>query len=500
MSSQPRPQRSDLVVLNGTVVDGTGRPGFRADVAIAGDRIVEVGEVRTEGTRTIDASGCVVAPGFIDVHTHDDLAVVREPAVDFKVMQGVTTDIVGNCGVGAAPVSESYLEFYRTVLGSILGPVEVPEWTTTEGYHRAVEEAGPSLNVASFVPHNTLRFLAMGMERRPPTASELGAMKELLGAGMAAGALGLSSGLIYPPGMFAASEELIELARVVAEYGGMYASHIRNEGDGLLEAVEEAIRIGEEGGVRVEISHLKAAGRSNWGRVEESLRRIEEARARGVDVTADVYPYTAGSTGLGVVVLMRGTEQWEPEEVLIAGVRHQHRYEGMNLAQIAQEMGLPAVEAAQRLLEEEENAVVAVVFMMSEEDVQRVMSHEMTMFGSDGIPTPGGKPHPRLYGTFPRVLGRYVRELGLLGLEEAVRKMTSLPARKHRLAERGELRPGWFADLVVFDPATVADSATYQEPRQHPLGIRHVIVNGRVVVDEGVHTGASAGRVLRGGR
>ncbi len=481
-------------------MDGSGRPGFRADVAVAGDRIVEVGTLRAEAARTIDAAGCVVAPGFVDVHTHDDLALVREPAVDFKVMQGVTTEIVGNCGVGPAPASEAYLEFYRTVLGSILGPVDVAEWTTTEEYYRAVEEAGPSLNVASFVPHNTLRFLAMGMERRPPSASELGAMKDLLAAGLEAGALGLSSGLIYPPGMFADTEELIELARVAAEYEGMYASHIRDEGDGLLEAVEEAIRIGEEGGVRVEISHLKAAGRRNWGRVEESLRRIEGARARGADVTADVYPYTAGSTSLGVAVLMRGSEEWEPEEVLISSVRHQHRYEGMNLAEIAREMGLPPVEAAQRLLEEEENAVVAVVFMMSEEDVQRVMSHELTMFGSDGIPTPGGKPHPRLYGTFPRVLGRYVREMGLLSLEEAVRKMTSLPAGKHGLAERGELRPGWLADLVVFDPATVTDTATYEEPRQHPAGIRYVIVNGRVVVDEGVHTGASAGRVLRAAR
>lgn len=489
----------DLVIRHGVVVDGTGAPAFRADVAVAGDRIVAVGEVHQEAARTIDASGLVVAPGFIDVHTHDDLAVLRTPTVDFKVRQGVTTDIVGNCGIGAAPCSEAYLDFYRTVLGDILGPMDAAPWRTTEEFYRAVEEAGPSLNVASFVPHSTIRFLAMGVERRPPARAEMAAMKGLLAQGMEAGALGLSTGLIYPPGLFAATEELIELGRVAGGHGGIYASHIRDEGDGMLDAVAEALRIGEEGGVPVQISHHKAMLERNWGKVEQSIGLIEEARARGLDVTVDVYPYTAGSTGLGMLLLAGRDEDMAGEQLLVVSVKHQHEYEGMTLAEIARRMALPLREAALRLLEEEENAVVVVAFAMSEEDVQRVMRYEQAMFGSDGIPSPTGKPHPRLYGTFPRVLGRYVREQRLLPLEEAVRKMTSLPARKHWLWERGEVRPGFFADLCIFDPETVTDRATYEEPRQYPEGIPYVIVNGALVVDGSVHTGARPGRVLRHG-
>jgi N-acyl-D-amino-acid deacylase len=489
----------DLVIRHGLLADGTGAAAFAADVAIAGDRIATVGEVPEERARIIDASGLVVAPGFIDVHTHDDLAVVRTPTVDFKVHQGVTTDIVGNCGMGAAPSSESYVEFYRTVLGDILGPMDGPVWRTTEEFYRAVEEAGPSLNIASFVPHSTIRFLAMALERRPPTAAEIAAMKGLLSQGMEAGALGLSTGLIYPPGLFAATEELIELGRVAGEHGGIYASHIRDEGDGMLDAVAEALRIGEEGGVPVQISHHKAMLERNWGRVEQSLPLIEEARGRGLDVTVDVYPYTAGSTGLGALLLAGSAEEAMGEQLLVVSVKHQHEFEGMTLAEIARRMGLPLREAGLRLLEQEENAVVVVAFAMSEEDVRRVMRYEQAMFGSDGIPSPTGKPHPRLYGTFPRVLGLYVRKERLFSLEEAVRKMTSLPARKHRLRRRGEIRPGYFADLCLFDPKTVVDRATYEEPRQYPEGIPYVIVNGRLVVDAGVHTGARAGRLLRHG-
>jgi N-acyl-D-amino-acid deacylase len=487
----------DLVIRHGLVVDGSGAPAFRADVAVAGDRIAAVGRAPEEGARSIDASGLVVAPGFIDVHTHDDLAVLRTPAVDFKVRQGVTTEIVGNCGVGAAPSSEAYVGSYEAVLETILGPAGAVQWRTMDEFYRVIEEAGPSLNVASFVPHGTLRLLAMGAEPRPPTAAEMSAMKDLLAQGMEAGALGLSTGLIYPPGMFADTGELIELARVAGEHGGIYASHIRDEADGMLDAVAEALRIGEEGGVPVQISHHKAMLERNWGRVEQSIGLIEEARARGLDATVDVYPYTAGSTGLAALLLSGHTEDSTGEEILVASVKHRHEYEGMTLADIAGRMGLPPREAALRLLKEEENAVVVVIFAMSEEDVRRVMRYEQAMFGSDGLPSPTGKPHPRLYGTFPRVLGRYVREHRLFSLEEAVRKMTSLPARKHGLRERGVVRPGYFADLCLFDPKTVLDRGTYQEPRQYPEGIPYVIVNGALVVDGGVHTGARAGCVLR---
>jgi N-acyl-D-amino-acid deacylase len=489
----------DLALIGGTVVDGTGHPAVRADVGIANGRIVSVGQLDRRARRTIDASGLVVAPGFIDVHSHDDLAVVQSPGVEFKVMQGVTSDVVGNCGMGVAPVSPAFRRYYETFLASVLGETADFGWATTREYYEVVESAGPSLNVACLVPHGLLRLAVMGMEPRAASDAELVQMKDLLDQALAAGGIGLSSGLIYPPGIFATTEELVELCRVVARHGGLYASHIRDEGDHLLEAVGEAIRIGEEAGVPVEISHHKATGRANWGRVSESLRLIEEARARGLDVTVDVYPYTAGSTVLGVLVAGGLRHEENPDQVLIASAPRHPELEGKTLEALAQMKGVPPLEVARSLLQEDPS-VVAVVFGIAEEDVRRVMRHPAAMFGSDGLPSTGGKPHPRLYGTFARVLGTYVREKKVLTLEEAIHKMTGLPAAKHRLAGRGQVAPGYRADLTIFDPTSVADLATYQEPRRHPAGIRHVIVNGEVVADDGRHTGKAAGSILRAGR
>lgn len=481
------------------MVDGRGCAGSRADVGIAGARIVSVGKLGGGARRTIDASGLVVAPGFIDVHAHDDLAVVQSPRLEFKVMQGVTTDVVGNCGMGVAPVSPAYRRYYDTFLASVLGEGADFGWTTTAEYYQAVESTGPSLNVACLVPHGLLRLAVMGMEPRPPSDSELAQMKDLLEEALAAGGIGLSSGLIYPPGIFATTAELTELCRVVASHGGLYASHIRDEGERLLEAVGEAIRIGEEAGVAVEISHHKAAERANWGKVAESLRLIEEARARGLDVTVDVYPYTAGSTMLGVLVASALRDEADPEDILIASASRHPELEGKTLEEVGRLKGMPPLEAARSLLQEDPS-VVAIVFSMAEEDVRRVMRHPAAMFGSDGLPSTGGKPHPRLYGTFARVLETYVRQEKVLTLEEAIHKMTALPAAKHRLAGRGEIALGYYADLTIFSPASVADVATYQEPRRHPAGIRYVIVNGEVVVDDGRHTGKAAGSILRAGR
>jgi len=489
----------DLAIVGGTVVDGSGRSSFRADVGVAGDRIVSVGKLREDARRTIDASTLVVAPGFIDVHTHDDLAVVRSPRLEFKVMQGVTTGVVGNCGMGVAPVSPAYRRYYETFLASALGEGADFTWRTIAEYYEAVERAGPSLNVACLVPHGLLRLAVMGMEPRPPSGSELAQMKDLLEEALAAGGIGLSSGLVYPPGIFATTAELIELCRVVASHGGLYASHIRDEGERLLEAVGEAIRIGEEAGVAVEISHHKASGQTNWGKVAQSLRLIEEARSRGLDVTVDVYPYTAGSTVLGMVVAGASRDEVNPDEILIASVPGHPELEGKTLEELGQLKGMPPLEAARSLLQEDPS-VVAIMFSMAEEDVRRVMRHPAAMFGSDGLPSTGGKPHPRLYGTFARVLGTYVRQEKVLALEEAIHKMTALPAAKHRLTGRGQVALGYYADLTVFDPASVADLATYQEPRRHPAGIRYVIVNGEVVVDNGRHTGEAAGSILRSGR
>jgi N-acyl-D-amino-acid deacylase len=490
-------QALDLIIRGGTVVDGTGAAAFAADVGIAGGRIAAVGALRQQALRVIDARGLMVAPGFIDVHSHDDMALIRGPRLDFKVMQGVTTVVIGSCGSGVAPVTPDYRQHYEVFLSSVLGPATDFSWSTTAEFYAALERAGPSLNVAPLAPHGVLRFAAMGMESRPPSAEQMERMKELLEEALTAGAIGLSTGLIYPPGMFAATEELIELCRVVARHGGIYASHIRDEGSRLLEAVEEAIRIGREAGVPVQISHHKASGRANWGKVVDSLALIDRARADGLDVTVDVYPYTAGSTLLAIF-LAAGEEEGGPEDVMVAAAPCHPEVEGKTLLEIGEMMGLPPWEAGQKLVQED-LSVAAIGFGMAEEDVRRVMAHPAAMIGSDGLPSAAGKPHPRLYGTFPRVLGTYVRREKVLGLEEAIHKMTDLPARKHRLAERGRLAAGYFADVTVFDARSVNDLATYQDPRRFPDGIRYVIVNGEVVAEGSRHMGRSAGRVLRAG-
>jgi N-acyl-D-aspartate/D-glutamate deacylase len=484
----------DLILRNGTILDGSGDASYVGDLAIAADRIAAIGKVAASAKTEIDVSRLAIAPGFIDVHTHDDAAVVRDPAVDFKIMQGVTTDVIGNCGAGVAPTTDAFRQFYARGIGPILGDSALT-WTTTSEYFDAVDAAHPSLNVTAYVPHGVLRYIAMGLERREPEERELALMCELLDEGMRAGAIGMSSGLIYPPGSFSRTPELIELARVVAKYGGIYTSHIRDEGPGLLRAVEEAIRIGEEAGCGVEISHHKAAGREAWGATERSLAVIADARARGLDVTVDVYPYTAGSTALAAIARF-GDDVFEMP-ALIASVKYnKDAYEGKYVSDIAAALGMSNGDAVRKLLLDEENSPTVINFTMDEPDVRRVLADQHAMIGSDGIPSEG-KPHPRLYGTMARVLGTYVRDTGLLTVEDAVRKMTSLPSAKHRVKERGLLREGWFADVVVFDPAKIDDIATYEEPRQYPKGIEYVVVNGKLAVDGGHQTDARAGRMLR---
>lgn len=495
-------ERFDLIIRGGQVIDGTGAPGQTADIAVADGRIAAVGAIEGEAERVIDASGLAVAPGFIDVHSHDDVALINMPGLDFKSGQGVTTVVCGNCGAGAAPANERLEQFFHQGgAEGILGPVEAFTWRSLPEFYDAVRAARPSVNAAFLVPHGALRVAAMGWERRTPTDAELAQMKAWLGEGMAAGAVGMSTGLIYVPGAFAETEELVELAKVVGQFGGLYASHIRNEGERLLEAVAEAIRIGEEAGVPVQISHHKAGGRENWGMTERSLPVIDAARARGLDVTIDAYPYIASSTSL--VAYMRGGRLMPrivPGDVVVASVKRQHQFEGKRLDEVASMMDLPLDDAILKLLEGEDNAVAIVHFSMEEGDVRRVLQHETCMIGSDGIPSPTGKPHPRLYGTFARVLGTYIRDEELMSLEEGVRRMTSLPARKFGLVDRGEIRPGAWADVVVFDPARIEDVATYEEPRQHPPGIAHVLVNGQPAVESGTPTAGRGGQVLRRGQ
>jgi N-acyl-D-amino-acid deacylase len=491
----------DLVMRGATVYDGSGSPPQIADVGLSGERIEAIGDLAHErGTVEVDASGLALAPGFIDVHSHDDFAVFLTPDMDFKVAQGVTTDIVGNCGLGAAPFRPARM--YLTFFGAEERADALPAWDSYADYLDAVDANPPSLNVGVLVGHGTIRLDAMGNERRTPTDAELAAMVETLSAALDAGCVGYSSGLIYEPGRYSRTEELVALARAMAAHRGVYSTHMRNEGDRLLDAVREAIRVGEEGGVAVQISHHKASTRTAWGRVKDSLALIEAARDRGVDVTADQYPYTAGSTSLHAVLQNYeegtsgiGATDWS-SVVLVSAPQHA-AWEGKPLDALAAEFDETPHDTARRVVDAEGFGAVVVMHSMCEEDVRTVMAHPTTMIGSDGIPTLGGKPHPRLYGTFARVLGHYARDEAVLPLAEAVHRMTGLPAAKFGLTDRGTLVPGAWADLVLFDPATIDDIATYDSPRQYPAGIRGVWVNGTAVVRDGTHTGARPGRPVR---
>jgi N-acyl-D-amino-acid deacylase len=487
----------DLIIRNGTVIDGSGRPGFAADVAIEGDRIAAVGSVSGDAKQILDATGRVVTPGFIDVHSHDDFALLDRPLCDFKIMQGVTTEVIGNCGFGAAPASAAYKDFLRGFGALLFGPLGAFAWETTDEFYLTLEDHPASVNVASLIPHAAVRCGVLGTENRTPSPQELAKMQERVREGMEAGAVGLSTGLFYVPGTYARTEEIIALAQVVAEYGGLYATHMRDEGEHLLDSINETLRIGEEAGVPVQISHHKAMGRKNWGKVTESLALVEQARARGLDVTSDAYPYTAGSTALSAIVRGGLLERGNPADVLIASTPHRHEYEGKTLDEICRLLEKPLEQVVRDILAEEGEGVVAVIFGMDETDVRRVLAHPTTMIGSDGIPSVEGKPHPRLYGTFARVLGTYARDEHLLTLEDAVHRMTGLPAQKFRLTDRGIVREGAYADLVVFDPQVIADIGTYQEPRKYPPGIDYVLVNGKITADHSRHSGERNGQVLR---
>ena len=483
----------DLLLRNGNIVDGTGGPSRRADIAVRDGRIAAIGALDGAATTEIDAEGLTVAPGFIDVHAHDDAACLNTP-LDFKLLQGVTTDVIGNCGAGIAPHNPE--QRIPSILSLVLGQMPDPEWRSFGEFMSTVETARPAINIACLVPHGAVRHAVLGMDNRAPTDAELDRMREYVDEGVAAGAVGMSTGLIYPPGAFAQTEEIIECAKAAAKHGAVYVSHIRNEADKLMEAVEEALRIGREGGLPVQISHHKAGAPAVWGMVRDTIALFNERRAAGEDITFDVYPYVAASTVLSA--FSAEFDELDPDAVLLSSVPGHPEWEGKTLAAVSGELDLPWDQATERVLRDSPGAV-AVFFLMSEEDVQTVVSDPYCMIGSDGIPT-GGKPHPRLYGTFPRVLERYVREERLFSLEEGVRKMTSLPARRFALAERGELREGWHADITIFNPDTVADVATYEEPRQYPAGITHVIVNGKLAAAAGNQTEEHAGTLLRRGK
>lgn len=529
----------DLLLRGGRIVDGTGNPWFQADVGIRGDRIAAIG--RLDGApakRTLDVAGLVVAPGFIDMLGQSEYTVLVDPRLPGKTLQGITTEVTGEGG-SVGPMTPYSA---RQIVAGLADFGIAIDWTDHASYFRLVEKKGTAINFAHMVGAAQVREAVLEGANRPPTPEELARMKALVERAMEQGAWGLSSSLIYPPGIFAETAELVELAKIAARHGGIYATHIRNEADRLLPALDEAATIAREAGIPVEIWHLKSAGRPNWGRMAEAVRAIESYRGRGIDMTADIYPYPASMTGLaaglpptaseggvdGLLRRLRDPDEREKiraeienptpghenlyrgtggaEGVLIAGVRTEanRKYQGKRLSEVAALRGVDPITAMFDLLVEENGVVDTVYFSMSEEDVRLAMIQPWVSFNCDaaGV-TPDGPlgrsmTHPRAYGSFPRILGRYVRDEKILRLEDAIRKMTSLAAGRLGLQDRGLLRPGFYADVTVFDPGAVIDRATFEDPHRYSEGVLHVLVNGQPVVEGGKPTGRLPGRVLRG--
>jgi N-acyl-D-aspartate/D-glutamate deacylase len=515
---------TDLLITGGTVVDGTGAPGRRADVAISGRHIEAVGDLGDRpASRVLDASGSVVCPGFVDVHTHSDLTLLSSPAAHSKIRQGVTTEVVGNCGLGVAPVVAD-----RTALRAAAGYLDLdPEiawtWDDLPGYLAALDQVRPSVNVAALAPHIPLRAGVVGFDDRPAEAGELDRMCGLLDDALAAGAAGASTGLVYAPLTFAREEELTGLGRTVAARDRLFAWHVRDYADGLLDSVRQALRVAETTGCRTQISHLLAVGRRNWGKVARALELIDASRQRGHDVAVDMYPYLAGNAPLSQLLpawAQAGGEAAMRERLAAESVRDRVRAEWRDLPTTWAEVTVSRVPAghgadvagrtieelggdrvALDLLTEFGNAVMMVTGGRSEEDLLAVLRHPATVIGSDGQsldpdgPTGEGVPHPRSFGCYPRLFGDFVRT-GRLPLAEAVRKCTSAAAARVGLRDRGELRPGRAADVVVFAPEEIADRATYAEPQRYPDGVRTVVVNGRIVVEDGTHLGERPGEII----
>ncbi len=529
----------DVIIRGGTIYDGSGSDGYVADVAIAGDTIAMIGDLDGAFARTeINASGLAVAPGFINLLSWATESLIEDGRSQSDIRQGVTLEIFGE-GWSEGPLNG---EMKTTQLGQ-QGDIKYEiEWTTLGEYLDYLVRHGISTNVASFVGATTVRIHEVGYDNRPPTATELDGMRALVRQGMEEGALGLGSSLIYAPAFYAQTDELIEIAKAAAEYGGTYISHIRSEGNRLLEAVEELVTIAREAGLPAEIYHLKAAGRSNWHKMDQVIAMVEAARAEGLHITADMYNYPAGATGLHAAMppdvqegghdawierlhdpairarvrreMRTPTDEWEnlylaagtPDNVLLVGFRHDSlKYlTGKTLAEVAEIRGTSPEETAIDLVIADDSRVGAVYFLMSEENIEKQLKLPWVSFGSDaGSMAPEGvflqsNPHPRGYGNFARLLGRYVRERRIIPLAEAIRRLTSLPAENLKIRSRGALRLGYFADVVVFDPATIRDHATFKEPHQYSEGVEHVLVNGTLVLHFGEHTGATPGRVVRG--
>lgn len=471
----------DLIIRGGTVIDGTKAPRFGADIGILAGRVTAIGDLgQARAAQTINAAGRIVAPGFIDSHTHDDQAALSQPDMVFKISQGVTTVIAGNCGISAAPLRPN-MDLPMPL--SLLDTPAEGRFTTFAAYFDALRATPSSVNVAAMVGHSTLRAVTMSSLDREATAGEIAAMQALVEEAMQAGAIGLSTGTFYPPAVKATTEEIIEVGRPLSARKALYVTHMRDEADQVMDSLEETFRIGRELDIPVVISHHKVKSAANFGKSALTLPFIQETMKHQC-VSLDCYPYTAGST------MIRTDRGMMDGRVLIASSVPHPECAGRDLKDIAAEWGVDGEEAARRL-----QPGSAIYFMMDENDVQRILAFDETMIGSDGIPL-GDKPHPRLWGTFPRVLGHYSRDIGLFPLETAIWKMTGLTARNFGLHQRGTLQVGQHADVVIFDAATIRDMATYETPTRPAEGIEAVIVNGVVAWRHGAHSGARSGQVI----
>jgi len=534
-----RPEGFDVVIRGGTVYDGTGTAGRRADVGLRGDAIAQVGDLSAASARTVvDARGLAVAPGFINMLSWSTESLIVDGRSQGEIRQGVTTEIFGE-GNSMGPLTDEMKRRMKEEQGDLKYDVE---WTTLAEYLAYLEKKGVAPNVASYIGAATVREHVIGLDDRPPTPTEMDRMRAIVRQEMEAGALGIGSSLIYAPGTYAKTEELVELCKAAAPYRGKYISHLRSEGDRLLEAIDELVRIGREAGVPAEIYHMKAAGESNWGKEDLAIARIEKARSEGLKVTADMYTYTAGATGFDACIppwardggydalfrriqdpearpriiadMRRPAEGWEnlcraagaPDRLLMVEFKTEalKPLTGKTLAEAAKMRGTDPESTILDLVLQDRTRIGVVFFLMSEDNVRKQVRLPWVSFGSDAAsmspedPFTRSSTHPRAYGNFARLLGKYVRDEKLVSLEDAVRRLSALPADNLGLDRRGRLAPGMFADVVVFDPATIADRATFEKPHQYAVGVRHVFVNGVQVLKDGEHTGATPGRALKG--
>jgi len=518
----------DWLIRNVLIVDGMGNPSFPGDIAIQGDLISEVGELGDLDARNvIEANGKIVAPGFIDMHSHSDVGYLNGSALPHKVYQGVTTELIGQDGISVAPVTETSKNLLRELIEPLAGKLEYAwePWSVKEGFRRLVEKA-PQLNVMTLVGHCNLRLAVMGHKMDAPSPGDFDRMGKLLAESLEQGAVGLSLGLIYPPSSYSDTRELIFLAKVVKGHGGILVAHIRNEQERQFEALDEMITVGRESGCPIHISHLKCVGKNNWGRMPRVLERLDQAREEGIDISFDQYPYTAACTSLSVLlpgwaveggwkafnhrlddsqtrkrILISLKESIEgrggPASIVIASVESNgnQRLVGKNLEGISRERGVPPERVTLQLLVEEKMQVVAIYHAMWDEDVESAMRHSLHMVGSDGILAEF--PHPRTYGTFPRIISYFCRERNLFPLEEAIRKMTGAPAKRLNLKDRGRIEAGAFADLIIFDPEHFRDNASYENPKQFSSGLDWVFVNGEPVLRQGKGEGIHPGRLIK---